>query len=177
MRARQQQAPVTDLPKSQYRLQSPCNVFHTRMPQRSLRGHPAARYAQPHSWIGSPSPFICCRNSGVDRFVACSGIVQVISGTLHQSRRLLIASQILFRAIVYDRFYKDKLLDFVDVLSLANLSVMAFDELCHGYYLHGRSVHPCADTNIGELNACLRREQVRPFMQAWYTMIHHSVIS
>ncbi|TPX67518.1 hypothetical protein SpCBS45565_g03723 [Spizellomyces sp. 'palustris'] len=72
---------------------------------------------------------------------------------------LLAVAQILFRAVIYERFYKDKLLDFVDVLSMANLSILAFDELCHGYYIHGRSVHPCADTNIGELNAFLRREQ------------------
>ncbi|KAI8908826.1 Meckelin [Powellomyces hirtus] len=71
----------------------------------------------------------------------------------------LAAVQILFRKIVYDRYYKNKLFNFVDVLSMANLSILAFDEMCHGYYIHGRSIHPCADTNIGELNAYLRREK------------------
>ncbi|KAJ3024018.1 Meckelin [Thoreauomyces humboldtii] len=71
----------------------------------------------------------------------------------------LAAVQLLFRIVFYDRYYKNKLLNFVDVLSMANLSILAFDELCHGYYIHGQSIHPCADTNIGELNAYLRREK------------------
>ncbi|KAI9100497.1 Meckelin [Phlyctochytrium arcticum] len=71
----------------------------------------------------------------------------------------LALAQVLFHVMFFDRFYKNRLLDFVDVLSMANLSILAFDELCHGYYIHGRTVHPCADTNIAELNAFLRREQ------------------
>ncbi|KAJ3164138.1 Meckelin [Geranomyces variabilis] len=71
----------------------------------------------------------------------------------------LAGVQMLFRALIYDRYYKSKLYNFVDVLSMANLSLVAFDELCHGYYVHGQSIHPCADTNVGELNAYLRREK------------------
>ncbi|KAJ3154854.1 Meckelin [Geranomyces michiganensis] len=71
----------------------------------------------------------------------------------------LAGVQILFRRLIYDRYYKSTLYNFVDVLSMANLSLVAFDELCHGYYVHGQSIHPCADTNIAELNAYLRREK------------------
>ncbi|KAJ3174641.1 Meckelin [Geranomyces variabilis] len=71
----------------------------------------------------------------------------------------LAGGQMLFRTLIYDRYYKSKLYNFVDVLSMANLSLVAFDELCHGYYVHGQSIHPCADTNVGELNAYLRREK------------------
>jgi meckelin len=45
-------------------------------------------------------------------------------------------------------------------LSLANVSFLVFDELCHGYYIHGRSVHGTADVNMDELNHFLRKEEV-----------------
>ncbi|KAI8826206.1 Meckelin [Fimicolochytrium jonesii] len=71
----------------------------------------------------------------------------------------LSAAQALFRHLVHDRFYRNRLLNFIDVLSMANLSVFAFDEQCHGYYIHGKSVHQCADTSVAELNGFLRKEQ------------------
>ena len=37
--------------------------------------------------------------------------------------------------------------------------MIVFDELHHGYYVHGCTVHPYADTNMQELNANLRKEQ------------------
>jgi meckelin len=48
----------------------------------------------------------------------------------------------------------------VDLVSLANISVLVFDEACHGYYIHGRSVHGCADVNMDELNHHLKKEEV-----------------
>jgi meckelin len=35
---------------------------------------------------------------------------------------------------------------------------VVIDERCHGYYIHGRSVHSAADTGMDELNAFLRQE-------------------
>jgi len=29
--------------------------------------------------------------------------------------------------------------DFGDLCTIANISIIIFDELCHGYYLHGKS--------------------------------------
>ncbi|KAJ3100774.1 Meckelin [Phlyctochytrium planicorne] len=72
---------------------------------------------------------------------------------------LVVVVQASFRYLIYDRFYRDKLLQYADLLSVANVSLIMFDERCHGYYIHGRTVHPMADTNITELNLYLRKEE------------------
>ncbi|KAJ1556199.1 Meckelin, partial [Cladochytrium tenue] len=71
---------------------------------------------------------------------------------------LFIVIQLLFRYFLYDRFYRNRILQFVDLLSVANISLLIFNEKCHGYYIHGRSVHTTADTDIGSLNENLQRE-------------------
>ncbi|KAJ3194492.1 Meckelin [Irineochytrium annulatum] len=72
---------------------------------------------------------------------------------------LVVVAQLTFRYAIYDRFYRDKLLQYSDLLSVANVSLIIFDERCHGYYVHGRSVHHMADTDVAELNANLRKEE------------------
>lgn len=47
---------------------------------------------------------------------------------------------------------------FIDIMALSNISLLLFDEKCHGYYIHGKSVHSTADTNLEELNNCLQKE-------------------
>ncbi|ORY52362.1 hypothetical protein BCR33DRAFT_316184 [Rhizoclosmatium globosum] len=71
----------------------------------------------------------------------------------------LIALQMLFRYLVYDRFYRDRFLQYADLLSVSNISLIVFDEKRHGYYVHGRSVHQLSDTCITELNESLRKEE------------------
>lgn len=71
----------------------------------------------------------------------------------------IIFGQILFRFIFYERYYRNKITQYLDVLSVSNISMFALDEKCHGYYIHGRSVHQTADTGIDELNNFLRQEQ------------------
>ncbi|KAJ8322951.1 hypothetical protein O5D80_008469 [Batrachochytrium dendrobatidis] len=71
---------------------------------------------------------------------------------------LLIIVQVVFQAI-YSRFHRNKLLQYIDILSLSNISLFVFDSQCHGYYVHGRSVHSFADTNMDELNNFLRKEE------------------
>jgi meckelin len=73
---------------------------------------------------------------------------------------IIVIAQVLFKNIIYDRFFSNRLYQFVDVLSLANTSLVLFDEPYHGYYVHGRSVHPTADTDIEELKRCLEKEAV-----------------
>lgn len=58
----------------------------------------------------------------------------------------------------YDRFYRNKISQFSDILSLANISLLIMNEKFHGYYIHGKSVHSTADTSMEELNACLLKE-------------------
>jgi meckelin len=68
--------------------------------------------------------------------------------------------QFLFRRLIYERYYRNVMLQFVDLLSLSNISLFGLDERCHGYYVHGRSVHGTADTDMDGLNSYLRQEAV-----------------
>ncbi|KAI9204493.1 Meckelin [Polychytrium aggregatum] len=69
------------------------------------------------------------------------------------------AIQIGFYNIVWVHVRPTPLYHFVDMLSLSNISLLVMDEPCHGYYIHGRSVHPTgADTNFKELNESLKME-------------------
>jgi len=52
------------------------------------------------------------------------------------------------------------MLQFIDLLSLSNISMIIFDESYHGYYVHGRSVHPYADTDMIDISHNLAKEAV-----------------
>lgn len=41
--------------------------------------------------------------------------------------------------------------DFIDVLSICNISVLIMDSLLHGYYIHGQSPGGVSDTSITAL--------------------------
>jgi meckelin len=69
-------------------------------------------------------------------------------------------SKVSLKTLFVDRFYRNKLLQFVDLLSVSNISVIIFDELLHGYYIHGKSVHPHADTDMIDMNNNLMKEEV-----------------
>ncbi|KAH6576498.1 hypothetical protein BASA62_001419 [Batrachochytrium salamandrivorans] len=71
---------------------------------------------------------------------------------------LLLVLQMVVKSI-YERLHPNKLLQYIDILSLANVSMLIFDAPCHGYYVHGRSVHSYADTNMMELNNFLKKEE------------------
>nr|XP_023668238.1 meckelin isoform X2 [Paramormyrops kingsleyae] len=66
--------------------------------------------------------------------------------------------QMIFFTVFYERFVEDKIRQFVDLCSISNISVLLFSHRCFGYYIHGRSVHGHADTNMEEMNINLRRE-------------------
>ncbi|PRP76388.1 meckelin [Planoprotostelium fungivorum] len=57
------------------------------------------------------------------------------------------------------RYIGHPLQQFIDVMSISNISAFIFSERCFGYYLHGRSVHAYSDTNMTELNENLKREE------------------
>jgi meckelin len=65
----------------------------------------------------------------------------------------------ILRLLVFDRLYLDDLLQFVDIISMANISVFILDFSYHGFYIHGRSVHPFADTNMSEMSSYLKKEE------------------
>ncbi|KAM9095922.1 meckelin isoform 1-T1 [Sarcophilus harrisii] len=66
--------------------------------------------------------------------------------------------QIIYFAVFYERFIEDKIRQFVDLCSMSNISVFLLSHKCFGYYIHGRSVHGHADTDMEEMNMNLKRE-------------------
>ena len=67
--------------------------------------------------------------------------------------------QWVFFVFIYERFVEDKIRQFVDVCSMANVSVFVLQESAYGYYIHGRSVHGRSDTDMWEMHQQLKREE------------------
>lgn len=103
--------------------------------------------------LGTLKPDLVDLSDGIMNAILLFAAVAVCWG-------ILVLSQVLFKAISYNRFFRNKIYQFVDILSLSNTSLVLFDEPYHGYYVHGRSVHATADTDIEELNRCLEKEAV-----------------
>uniref|UniRef100_A0A0N5CGY7 Meckelin n=1 Tax=Strongyloides papillosus TaxID=174720 RepID=A0A0N5CGY7_STREA len=49
--------------------------------------------------------------------------------------------------------------NFIDLCSIANISVLSLTTSLHGYYIHGQSPHGYADTNMQEINKFLQLEK------------------
>ncbi|XP_054290013.1 meckelin-like [Macrosteles quadrilineatus] len=67
--------------------------------------------------------------------------------------------QWLMLSAVYERYVKDGIQEFVDVCSLANISVFILTLENFGYYIHGRSAHGFSDTDMQTIMNQLRREE------------------
>ncbi|CAL8079935.1 unnamed protein product [Orchesella dallaii] len=67
--------------------------------------------------------------------------------------------QWLYRIGFYERFIEDEIQDFVDLCTLGNISVFILAAKQHGYYIHGRSVHGFADTDMQTMIEQLNREE------------------
>ncbi|CAJ0935162.1 unnamed protein product, partial [Mesorhabditis belari] len=61
--------------------------------------------------------------------------------------------------LVIERIIIDPFHNFIDLCSVANISVFSLTHSNHGYYIHGRSIHGRADTNMREMNEFLQRER------------------
>lgn len=106
---------------------------------------------------------------------------------MHPVTEALLFPQVIFFTVFYEHFVEDKIRQFVDLCSVSNvsntawcavnqnlcntskkwvltpsvqISVLLFSHRCFGYYIHGRSVHGHADTNMEEMNNNLKRERV-----------------
>lgn len=66
--------------------------------------------------------------------------------------------QYFFYIIFYQRLIEDKIINFVDLCSVSNISVFILDQNHHGYYIHGRSPHGITDVNIRDMIMNLERE-------------------
>lgn len=62
--------------------------------------------------------------------------------------------------IIFIEKANDPFRNFMDLCSIANISVLAMTHSLYGYYIHGRSVHGLADTDMQEMNIFLQREKV-----------------
>ncbi|KNC46586.1 meckelin [Thecamonas trahens ATCC 50062] len=71
---------------------------------------------------------------------------------------LLGGAQIAFKFLILDRFFDNPMVDFVDLLSLSNISVFVLYERYAGFYLHGRSIYQHTDVSMQEMNKNLREE-------------------
>lgn len=49
--------------------------------------------------------------------------------------------------------------DFIDLCAVSNMSIIMFDEILHGYYIHGQSPGGMADTDSEELKRILENEE------------------
>jgi meckelin len=66
--------------------------------------------------------------------------------------------QYFFYIIFYQRLIEDKIINFIDLCSVSNISVFILDQNRHGYYIHGRSPHGITDVNMKDMVMNLERE-------------------
>jgi len=66
-------------------------------------------------------------------------------------------AQWLYKKLLY-HFQSDPLDTFTDLCNLSNISVFILDEILHGYYIHGCSVHPATDVNMLRMRTNLADE-------------------
>ena len=66
--------------------------------------------------------------------------------------------QWLFTVLFYERIVEDKLRNYVDLCSVANVSVFILAHRQFGYYIHGRSVHGTSDVSLAEMYVSLQKE-------------------
>jgi meckelin len=64
----------------------------------------------------------------------------------------------LFYVLFYQRFVEDRILNFIDLCSVSNISVFILTDNLYGYYIHGRSPHGTTDVNIRDMIMNLERE-------------------
>ncbi|EGD75904.1 hypothetical protein PTSG_00613 [Salpingoeca rosetta] len=95
------------------------------------------------------------------------GTAPQFEGTSHYALRtalifsaFLLAglAQLLFFGLFYDRFVYNPLLSFIDLCSLANVSVLIFDSAIHGFYIHGHTPHGFADVDMYTMLVNLKKE-------------------
>jgi meckelin len=74
------------------------------------------------------------------------------------ARPLSGSLQYLFYILFYQRFVEDRVLNFIDLCSLSNISVFILLYNQYGYYVHGRSPHGATDVNMRDMIGNLDRE-------------------
>lgn len=72
---------------------------------------------------------------------------------------LLALCQVLFKKYLYEPLIKNSVHEFVDLCSVANVSLFSMLYPRFGYYIHGRNANGTGDCGIAEMNALLEREE------------------
>jgi len=67
--------------------------------------------------------------------------------------------QYAYTNYVYDIYFENALYEFIDLLSLSNISLLIFDSNYHYFYIHGKSTHPSADVNHETMLEILENEE------------------
>ncbi|XP_031629112.1 meckelin [Contarinia nasturtii] len=68
------------------------------------------------------------------------------------------AIQRVFNFLIYERYILNSIQQFIDICSMSNISMFIFFIDSYGYYIHGRSPHGFADTDMCSMLQQLRRE-------------------
>jgi len=68
-----------------------------------------------------------------------------------------IVQYLLNRLIISHFFYSHPINNFIDLLSVMNISLFTLSHRGFGYYVHGKSVNGRADTDMLDLQQCLKR--------------------
>lgn len=66
--------------------------------------------------------------------------------------------QYLFYILFYQRVIEDRILNFIDLCSVSNISVFILADNLYGYYIHGLSPHGTTDVNMKDMIMNLERE-------------------
>uniref|UniRef100_A0A336LUV8 CSON013682 protein n=1 Tax=Culicoides sonorensis TaxID=179676 RepID=A0A336LUV8_CULSO len=67
--------------------------------------------------------------------------------------------QIIYNFIFHERYIDNPIQNFVDVCSISNISVLILSMTSYGFYIHGRSPHGFADTDMCSMIMQFRREE------------------
>ena len=113
------------------------------------------------TWVPSQSPYQgggCARGFPPFCLLVEGHSVCVSSFTFSLLQRLYVF-------LIYERFFEHKIRQFVDLCSVSNVSVFIMTRRLFGFYVHGRSVHGHADTNLRGMNINLHKEQVSDTLQ------------
>ncbi|XP_053660519.1 meckelin [Anopheles marshallii] len=68
-------------------------------------------------------------------------------------------AQRLYNFLIHDRFIENAIQQFIDVASIANISVFILSMESYGYYIHGRSPHGFSDTDMCSMIMQFKREE------------------
>jgi hypothetical protein len=83
--------------------------------------------------------------------------IEVMNISLKENFFLALIQYLIY-VLFYQRFVEDKLLNFMDLCSVSNISVFILTDTHYGYYMHGRSPHGTTDVNMRDMIMNLERE-------------------